>query len=127
MRIVTVIGSMIESVSFGVNKVCEEVIPVAIFDNSSLRQDRLSAVDGPSHAGLLHAIFDEGSASAFDHTGCNGISFLEVDIVAHHMSVVIEVGDGFRERFLLRLGELILVFSQPLAESADERTHLSVE
>ena len=99
----------------GLPIVGEEGIPVAIFHNSALSQDRLSARDRPAHARLFHAVFDERSACAFDCPCSNGVAFLEIAVGVPPMSVVLEVGDGFLQHLLLRVGEEVLGFGQPLA------------
>ena len=68
------ISSWIKSVSFAVDVIFKEVIPVVIFHNCSLGQDSLGTDNGPSHSGLFHPIFDQRSTGAFDGAGSDGVA-----------------------------------------------------
>ena len=115
----------IEAVSFGVDVVFEEVIPVAILEYGSLFQDGLGAGDGPSHAGVFHAIFDEGSTGTFDGAGGDGIALLQIGGIVHHMAVILEIGDGLLDDGSLVGGEWIL--GADLFECADDVAELALQ
>lgn len=103
----SLVHSWIEPLSLGVDVVVPEVTPVAIFHDRTLCQDSLSTGDGPAHAAVLHPVFDQRAAGAFDHacrdlSACNTqagrIAFFEVDVVVHHMLVVDKVASEVKDR-----------------------------
>lgn len=117
----------VQSLSFGVDVEVPEIIPVAVFDDGPLLQDRLRPGDGPAHAALFHAIFDQRPAGTLNHAGGDRVALLEIGVVVHHMAVVVEVGDRFFEDLFLRAGEVALVLGAPLSQAADDIADLAFQ
>ena len=115
----------IESVSFGVDVIVKEVIPVVIFDNCALFQDSLGPGDGPSHSGLFHPIFDQRSTGAFDGAGSDGVAFFQIGSIVHHMPMIFKVRDGLLDGFFLVRGEL--VFGADLFESTHDVADVALQ
>ena len=98
----------VESLSFGVDEVSPEVIPVAVFHHGTLCQDRLGPRYGPSHPGVFHAIFDQGSTGTLDGARGDGISFFQIGRIVHHMAMILKIGDGLLDGLVLVRGEWML-------------------
>ena len=64
--------------------------------------------DGPSYAGLFHPIFDQGPTGPFDGAGGDGIAFVQLGGIVHHLAMILEIGDGLLKDGFLVWGEGIL-------------------
>src|SRR5271169_3244775 len=68
---------------------------------------------GPTHAALLHAVFDDVPASSFDHAAGNRIASVEVRVVTHTLSVFLEVIACCRDIFKSLSGQVALARHPP--------------
>jgi hypothetical protein len=73
-------------------------IPVISQADGTEIEDRVSAILGPAHASLFHAVLDEVPTGTLDHTGANRPAPLQVLVLVHVRSVAAIVanrcGDG---------------------------------
>src|SRR4051812_42530508 len=80
-------------------------------------EDGVSAVLGPAHPGLLHAVLDEVTAGALDHAGANRPAPRQVPVIVHVRSVASVVADGAGD------GRLLDDRACRLGGDGDERGH----
>jgi hypothetical protein len=78
--------------------VFDEFIPLIVKTRGTCSRIVLGAIDGPSQAGRLHPVFEKVAAGSLGDPLPIGITSLEVLIVGHVASIVLEVRAGLGER-----------------------------
>src|SRR5262245_130668 len=86
-------------------------------------EHRLCAPQRPTHAALLHAIFDDMPTGSLDHAAGDRIACLQVLLVTHTMGVLLEV--VARRRDLLQRRSLELSLTGHPSHSRHHPRHLS--
>src|SRR5712692_11698299 len=88
-------------------------------------QHGLGAVQRPMHACPLHAVFDEVTAGSLNDPACYRIPLPQILIITHALSVLLQIADDPRQRFLLDAAEAELL-TEP-TPSADDRLDLAFQ
>jgi len=81
------------------------ITPVTVDANCSQVQNGLGTRFCLTHAGLLHPVLDQVTASTFNDTGANGPALSQILAVVHIGQIALVVADGGVQGLALGRGE----------------------
>ena len=71
-----------------------DFVPAVAKQASAEREHRLSAITGPTHASLFHALLNQRLGSGFDGAAADGEAGLAIGSIVHASSIFPQIGDS---------------------------------